>query len=152
MILFTEEAIFASSISKFGKSFRYTDRDDFRSSKESAISTSLIHNMSSDRKIRTGSHLISESYLPAQKRWKSREFVNLKFRYLLSLMSKHRTLWNNHRKGSHGRRLFCKCRHWDCASDSFFISCDKCPYANTHPIRTCGIWCRKWMNSLIRCL
>ena len=45
MILFKAEAIFASSISKFGKSFPQTDREDFSSFKESSISTSLIHNL-----------------------------------------------------------------------------------------------------------
>ena len=50
MILFRAEAIFASSISKFGKFFPITDREDFSSSKESTISTSLIHNIASDGK------------------------------------------------------------------------------------------------------
>ena len=50
MILFRAEAIFASSISKFWKSFPQTDREDFNSSKESTISTSLIHNIASDGK------------------------------------------------------------------------------------------------------
>ena len=47
MILFRAEAIFASSISKFGKSFPFSDREDFSSSKESTISTSVIHNKAS---------------------------------------------------------------------------------------------------------
>ena len=43
MILFSAEAIFASSISNFGKFFPETDREDFNSSDdESTISTSLI--------------------------------------------------------------------------------------------------------------
>ena len=50
MILFKAEAIFASSISKFGKSFPAIDRADFNSSTESFISTSLIHNIASDGK------------------------------------------------------------------------------------------------------
>ena len=57
MILFKTEAIFASS----------TDREDFNSSNESTISTSLIHNIASDGKIGTGSDLIFESCLPKQK-------------------------------------------------------------------------------------
>ena len=48
MILFRAEAIFASSISKFGKSFPQTDREDFNSSKESTIFTFLVHNIASD--------------------------------------------------------------------------------------------------------
>ena len=50
MILFKAEAIFASYISKFGKFFPAIDRDDFNSSTESTISTSLIHNIASEEK------------------------------------------------------------------------------------------------------
>ena len=50
MILFTGEAILASSISKFGKFFPALDRQDFYSSNESTISTSLIHNKASNGK------------------------------------------------------------------------------------------------------
>ena len=50
MILFRAEALFASSISKFGKFFPETDREDFNSSNEPTISTSLIHNIASDGK------------------------------------------------------------------------------------------------------
>ena len=57
------------SISKFGKSFPYTDREDFRPSKESTISTSLIHNTASDGKIRTTWDLCFESCFPHQKWW-----------------------------------------------------------------------------------
>ena len=45
MILFRAEAIFASSNSKFEKFFPQIDREDFHSSKESTISTSLIRNI-----------------------------------------------------------------------------------------------------------
>ena len=50
MILFRARAIFASSITKFGKFFPETDREDFNSSSESTISTSLIDNVASDGK------------------------------------------------------------------------------------------------------
>ena len=40
----------SSSITNFGKSFLFSDREDFSSSKESTISTSLIHNIASDGK------------------------------------------------------------------------------------------------------
>ena len=46
MILFRAEAILASSISKFGKFFPETDREDFNSSNEST----MIHNIASDGK------------------------------------------------------------------------------------------------------
>ena len=48
MILLRAEAIFASSISKFGKFFPAIDREDLDSSNESPISTSLIYNIVSD--------------------------------------------------------------------------------------------------------
>ena len=39
------------------------------------------------------------------------ESIKLKFRYLLSLLSNNRTLWNIHRnQGANGRRSSCKCR------------------------------------------
>ena len=64
----------------------------------------------------------------------------------------HRTLWNFHKqKGVHGRRPACKCRHWDCASNSF-ISSDKCTCADMHRNLTCSTWCRRLKNSSIRCL
>ena len=50
MILFKAEAILASSISKFGKSLPSIDREDFKSSTESTISTSLIHDISFEGK------------------------------------------------------------------------------------------------------
>ena len=50
MILFKAEAILASSISKFGKFVPAIDREDFNSSIESTISTSLIYNIASEGK------------------------------------------------------------------------------------------------------
>ena len=50
MILCKAEAIFASSISNFGKFFSETYREDFNSPNESTNSTSLIHNVVSDGK------------------------------------------------------------------------------------------------------
>ena len=50
MILFKAEAISASNVSKFGNLLPAIDREDFNSSNESTISTSLIHNMASDGK------------------------------------------------------------------------------------------------------
>ena len=50
MILFKAEAILASSISKFGKSLPLIERDDFKSSTESTICTSLIYNIASEGK------------------------------------------------------------------------------------------------------
>ena len=43
MILFSAEAILASSTSKFGIGIPLVDDEDFKSSTESTISTSLIH-------------------------------------------------------------------------------------------------------------
>ena len=51
MIFFREDAILASSTSKFGKWVPLIDRDDFQSSTESTISTSLTHNNASEGKL-----------------------------------------------------------------------------------------------------
>ena len=64
MILFKPEEILASNISNVGKSLPLIDRDDFNSSPESTISTSLIHDTASEGKIGTKTHLGFESYLP----------------------------------------------------------------------------------------
>ena len=49
MILFWADAILASSISKFGKWIQpRIERDDFKSSTESTIFNSLIHNIASE--------------------------------------------------------------------------------------------------------
>ena len=45
MILFSAEAIFASSTSKSGVRIPLRDDEDFRSSTESTMSTSLIHSI-----------------------------------------------------------------------------------------------------------
>ena len=50
MILFKAESILASSGSKLGKSLPSIDREDFNSSTESTISTSLIHNITPEGK------------------------------------------------------------------------------------------------------
>ena len=48
MILFSAEAILASSTSKSGIRIPLTDDEDFKSSTESTISTSLIHSIASE--------------------------------------------------------------------------------------------------------
>ena len=50
MILSSAEAIFASSTSKSGPWIPLIEREDLRSSTESTISTSLIHNIASEGK------------------------------------------------------------------------------------------------------
>ena len=47
MVLFSAEAIFASSTSKSGIRVPHADNEDFKSSTESTISTSLIHSIAS---------------------------------------------------------------------------------------------------------
>ena len=152
MISFKAGAILASSSSKFGKSLPAIDRDDFNSYTDSTISTSLIHNIACEEN--RNKNLPGFWILPSNNKWLwSREFVKLKFRYLLSLLPNHRTLRNIYKKrGAHGRRPSCKCRHWNCASYSFFLSCHKSPCADKRGSLTCSIWCHKWMSSLIRYL
>ena len=60
-----------------------------------------------------------------KKWWWIKEFVKLKFRYLLSLLPNNRTLWNIHR-----RVPSCKCRQWNCASNSLFVPCHNFPCAD----------------------
>ena len=64
MILFKAEAIFASSISKFGKFFPEADREDFNSYNESTISTTLIHNIASEGKSEQELTWVFESNIP----------------------------------------------------------------------------------------
>ena len=66
MILFEEGAIFASNISKIGKLLPAIDREDFNSSTESTISTSLIHDIASEGKSEQIESPGFESYLPLQ--------------------------------------------------------------------------------------
>ena len=81
-----------------------TDREDFNSSNESTISTSLIYNIVSDGKSEQGSHLISESYLLNKEWWWFREFVELQLWNLLSLLSNRGILREVHRYcGTHSR-------------------------------------------------
>ena len=75
------------------------------SSKESTISTSLIHNTAN---------------FPHQKWLWIMEFVELQFRNLLSLLSNHEILLKIHRYyRTHSQRPSCKCRHWNCVSTLF---------------------------------
>ena len=77
---------------KFGRSFPSADREDFSSSKESTISTSLIHSISIRWRIKTGSDLCFESNFLHQERLWIGEFVELQFQYLLSLVTDHEVL------------------------------------------------------------
>ena len=43
-----------------------------------------------------------------------------------------------------------KDRHWCCAPNSFFTSRDKSPCTYLHWNRTCGTWCRRVKNFLIK--
>ena len=86
MILFSAEAIFASSTSKFGIGIPLVDDEDFKSSTESTISTSLIQKHSFRRKLWTSTYVSLESYLPASKGGWCWEFVEMKIRNLQSLL------------------------------------------------------------------
>ena len=138
MILFKAEAIFASNISKIRRILAPN------SSIESTIATSLIHNIASKRKSEQGVTWFFESYLPIQKWGWSREFIKLKFRCLLSLLSNRGTLRNTAELQEH-------------AVSGLLANVG---IGIVFPIRsssiatslTCGTWCRKLMNSSIGCL
>ena len=86
MILFSAEAILASSTSKFGIEIHRIDDEDLNSSTESTISTSLIHCIASVGKLRTSTYLGLEPYHPASKRRWCRELVKVKIQNLQSLL------------------------------------------------------------------
>ena len=80
---------------------------------------------------------------PNQKWLGIREFVELQFRCLLSLLSNHRILRKSHRRQrTHSRRPSCKCQHWNCVSILFVISCEKTP-------RPCSLW--NWSSFSLWC-
>ena len=83
-------AFLAFNISNFGKLSSKLLARNWSRPLNSTISTSLIHSFRG--KIRTLGHLVFESYLPTLKCWKCRELVELKFLYLLSLLSNQRIL------------------------------------------------------------
>ena len=85
MILFSAEAILASSTSNFGIEIPRIDDEDLKSSTESTISTSLIHCKASVGNCEQV-YLGLESYLPASKRGWCREFVEMKIRNVQSLL------------------------------------------------------------------
>ena len=118
MILFKAEAILASSSSKIGKSLPATDLDDVDSSTESTISTSLIHNIASERK--SEQELTWVLNLIFQYMNDDGEYIKLKFRYLLPFLSSHRILWDFHcQKRIHGSRP--SFRHLHCSRAPKFV-------------------------------
>ena len=88
MILCNAEAIFASNISKFGKFFPTSDiARIFISSNESTFSTSLIHNVASERKSEQELTWVLNLIFLHEK-WCG-EFIELKLRYLQYLLYSH---------------------------------------------------------------
>ena len=78
MILFSAKAIFASSTLKSGIRIPLTEREDFKSSTESTISTPLIHSIASVKNCEQVHTSVFESYLPTSKCcWRS-EFVKMR--------------------------------------------------------------------------
>ena len=86
MILFSAEAILASSTSKFGIEIPLVDDEHFKSSTESTNSTSLIHCIASVGNCEQVHTSVLNLYLPASKRGWCREFVEMKIRKLQSLL------------------------------------------------------------------
>ena len=78
MILFSAEAILASSTSKFGIEIPRVDDEDLNSSTESTNSTSLIQSIASVGICEQVHTSVFESYLPASKRGWCGEFVKMK--------------------------------------------------------------------------
>ena len=127
----------------------------FNSSTESTFSTSLIHNIASEGKSEQVVTKLSESYLPIHENDDgAREFIKWKFRYLLSLLSNHRTLWNIHKNERISWLTACLQMPTLglCFPIRSSLSCNKCSCAYEHWNLTCSTWCRKLMNSSIRYL
>ena len=93
MILFSAEAIFASSTSKFGIEIPLVDDEDLNSSTESTNSTSLVHCIASVGNCEQSTYLGRGPYLPASKGCWCRELVTVKFRNLQSLLVLPIILW-----------------------------------------------------------
>ena len=100
-----------------------TDRDEFNSSIESTISTPLIR-----WKIRTSSHLVSESYFPTKTDDGVGNLSNC-ISDICCLCGPTIELCgiSTGMKKFHGRRPACECRHWDFVFSLFVISHEKCP-------------------------
>ena len=111
MILFRAEATFASSISKFGKFLPASDRENFDSSTESTISTSLIHTMASEGKSEQGVTWFLNRIFQTKNDDGVVSLSNCSSD-VCCLCCPTIELWNLHwHKGIHGRRPACKCRH-----------------------------------------
>ena len=93
MILFSAEAIFASSTSKSCIRIHLTEHEDFRSSTESTISTSLIHSIASVGNCEQIHTYSLQSCLPASKGCWCSEFVEMKIWNLQSLLVCSVILW-----------------------------------------------------------
>ena len=84
MILFSAEAILASSTSKFGIEIPRIDDEDLNSSTESTNSTSLIHCIASVGNCEQVTYLGLEPYLPASEGCWRRELVKVEIREICS--------------------------------------------------------------------
>ena len=131
MILFRAEAIFASSISKFGKFCPEADREDFNSYDESTISTILIRTIASDGKSEHGVTWFLNHICQTKNDCGAGNLSNCGSD-ICCLCCTTLELCGNFTgiKRTHSRRPSCKCRHWNCASILFVISCEKsfiCP-------------------------
>ena len=85
MILLRADAVFASSISKF---LLAIDREDFYSSNDSTISTSLIHNTASDGKSEQVVTWFLNLIFQHENGGKCRAFIELKLRELQPLLTR----------------------------------------------------------------
>ena len=133
---------------KFGKSLPAIDRDDFKSSTESTISTSLIQNIASERE------LVQELTWVLNLIFQNMNddgVVNLAnwSSDICCLLFNHRIVWNfRWLEGIHGWRPSCRHRHKCCAPNSFFTSRDKSPCTSLHWDCTCGTMIRRVKSSL----
>ena len=144
MILFRAAAIFTSSISKFGEFFPATDREVFRFSKESTISTSLIHTIASDGQSEQVVTWFLNRIFQTKNDWGLGNLSNCNSDISCRCCPTIEFCWKSTSvtEPIHSRRPSCKCRHWNCVSLLFVISCEKSP-------RPCSLW--NWSSFSLWC-
>ena len=109
---------------EFWKIFPQTDREDFNTSNESTISTSLIHNTASDGTSEPLETCVLNLVFQVINDCGPRQLVELQLRYLLSMLSDHIVLRNINRSfRTRSHRLCNKHRHWNCAIILSIFTC-----------------------------
>ena len=145
-MLFKGEAILASSVSKFGKWVALIYRDDWKSSTESTISTSLILNVPSEgtpeqeltwvlNLIFQHESVASVCGIHQNEAPRFAIFAGQKLKSVVLLLERR----------VHGWWSSCKTRHGNCASNLFFTFRNKSPCTRLHGVFPPPVlWFKEW--------